>query len=332
MNRGQLLSNLNHLPNASIEDVNPTNAYSFLMTDENDQIHLVPYNISGIDYYVNNIEGDDANDGLTWETAVAEVNQAITLSEVARLASWGGATLTNHNLKNRIYVQGTGTAYAAVAALPSFCDIIGVGAVSNGNGSGIARIGADGADGIAGTARGLGLYNLQFISGGNYYCADFVNLFRSTIKGCTFQTSTHASTGGLRFSGASGGNVIVDNHWTGNGNVIAAVGFHVQGTNFDSNRIEGNYIHGTTAGVLIDDTCSTGQNGTAADNTVFKNNVIGDLGRGCLTAIDDNCVAGMIQYVGNYVMGTALITCVNNGPARVHGNLSAHGFVTVTES
>jgi hypothetical protein len=106
----------------------------------------------------------------------------------------------------------------------------------------------------------------------------------------------------------------------------------VQGGNFDSNRIEDNEIIGTTAGVLIDNTCSTGQNGTAADNTVFLHNVIGDLGRGCATAIDDNSPAGMINYVGNSVMGTALITCVNNGAARVHGNVSANGFVAVTAS
>lgn len=277
-------------------------------------------------YFVDNINGATGNDGLTWATAKAEVSQAITAWEAYR------ATLANIYERGAIYVRGTGTAYAALAALPSYCDIIGVGSNPNGNGTGIVMIGANGADGIAGTARGLGLYNLQIISGGAFWCADFVSLFRSTIQDCAFQTKDAASDGGVRFTGPSGGVTMRRCHWQGSGNVIAKVGMEVAGANFNDCLIEECDIHGTVAGVQIDNTCSTGQNGTAADNTIFRRNSIGDFGRGCLTAIDDNEVAGMIRFDGNYVMGTALITCVNNGAARVHGNVSANGFVAVTAS
>jgi len=277
-------------------------------------------------YFVDNVNGSASNDGLTWATAFAQISTAITAWEAWR------ALQANIYGKGTIYVRGTGTAYTALAALPSYCDIIGVGAESNGNGTGIVMIGADGADGIAGTARGLGLYNLQIISGGAFWCADFVSLFRSHIENCCFQAKDHATNGGIRFSASSGGNKILNNHWTGSGNVIHVVGMQVQGGNFDSNRIEDNIIIGTTAGVLIDNTCSTGQLGTAADNCVFRHNVIGDLGRGCVTAIDDNEIAGMINWIENSVMGTNLICCVNNGAARVHGNVSANGFVAVTAS
>jgi hypothetical protein len=97
-------------------------------------------------YYVNNITGSATNNGLTWASAVDQVSTAITLSEAARLASWGGATLTNHNLRNTIFVQGTGTAYTSLTELPSFCDIVGVGACPFGDGSGIVVIGTNTAD------------------------------------------------------------------------------------------------------------------------------------------------------------------------------------------
>ena len=287
-----------------------------------------PGDYPGLVLYVNNITGAAGNDGKSWARPLAQVSQAITKVE----AFLAGLTATNAYVRSIIYVQGTGTAYTALAALPNYCDIIGVGAPANGNGTGIAIIGANGADGIAGTARGLHLENLQFVSGGAFWCADFAALFRSTILNCCFQSKDSATDGGIRIVGASGGVNIIGCHWTGSGNVIHKVGIQIQGGNFDSSRIEDCIIIGTTAGVLIDNTVSTGQNGTAADNTIFRNNVIGDLGRGCVTAIDDNSPAGMINYIGNSVMGTNLITCANNGAARVHGNFSANAYVAVTAS
>jgi hypothetical protein len=290
-------------------------------------VHGYPGAYDGMVYYVNNITGNDGNDGLTWDTAFAQLSTAITASEAFRATSWGGATLTNHTLRNIIYVQGTGTPYTLCAAVPSFCDIIGIGAVSHGNGTGIASIsGAGAADAVAGTARGLHLHNLQFIATGNFWCVDFTSLFRSEISYCTFQALTTATYGGLRFSASSGGNWVHHNHWGGSGEVIPVVGIQAQAQNFDHNRFEYNIITGTTAGVLIDAAVTKG------DMSVFQENVIGDLGRGCVTAIDDNATAGMINYVKNSVMGTNLICCYNNGAARVHGNVSANGFVAVTAS
>jgi len=288
------------------------------------------YNTKGRTYFVNNITGSSSNDGLSWDRAFAEVSQAITASEAFRVLLGG---TTNDYIRNTIVVQGTGTAYAALTELPNYCDIIGVGAASNGNGTGIAIIdGAGAADAITGTARGLNIYNMQFVASGSFWCCDFVQLLRSSLIDCCFQAKDTATDGGIRFKESSGGLNIKDCHWTGSGNVIHKVGFQVQGGNFDSCRIEDCIIIGTTAGVLIDNTCSTGQLGTAADNTIFRNNVIGDLGRGCATAIDDNCVVGMINYISNSIMGTAGITCVNNGAARVHGNFTANAFIAVTAS
>lgn len=274
-------------------------------------------------YYVDNINGSASYNGLSWTKPFAQISTAVTAWETYR------AALSNVYERGLILVRGTGTAYTALTALPSYCDVIGVGANPKGNGTGIVIVGDNGADGIAGTARGLGLYNMQFRSGGAFWCADFVNLFRSEIVNCAFQATTAASDGGIRFSGASGGLLIKDCWWKGSGDVICKVGIQAQGTHLNESEITGCNIGGTTAGILIDNTVKNG------DQTLVHHNHIGDTGKGCVTAIDDNQPAdlvGYIQYCNNSVMGTNLITIANNGAARCHGNVSANAFVAVTAS
>ncbi|KKL18890.1 hypothetical protein LCGC14_2470980, partial [marine sediment metagenome] len=91
---------------------------------------------AGTTYYVNNITGSSTADGLSWNSAVDQVSTAVTLSEASRLIHPG--TTTNDYIMNTIIVQGTGTAYTAVAALPSYARVIGLGADPRGNGAGIA--------------------------------------------------------------------------------------------------------------------------------------------------------------------------------------------------
>jgi hypothetical protein len=271
-------------------------------------------------FYVDNVNGTASGPGLSWDTAFAQPSQAISAWETLR------ATLPNIYQQGAIYIRGTGTAYAAISALPNYCKMEGVGAEPRGNGTGIPIIGADGADGIAGTARGLTLKNLQIVSGGAFWCCDFVQLLRSRLENCVFQAKDHATDGGLRFTGASGGVVIKDCHWSGSGLVHHKVGIQISGANFDNSLVRDNFIIGTVAGFLVDAGVAN------ADLTLVTENHIGDGGRGCATAIDDNATAGMIMYDKNAVMGSALICCVNNGAARVHGNVSANGFVAVTAS
>jgi hypothetical protein len=281
----------------------------------------------GRDYFVNNITGKSAHGGTSWDDAMDEVSTAITASEVYRQLP---SDTTNEYIRNRIFVQGTGTAYTALTALPNYCDIIGVGADPRGNGAGIVIIGVAAADGIAGTARGLNMYNIQFRSGGAFWCADFVSLFRSRIENCAFHSNgATAADGGIRFTAASGGVVIKDCWWNGDTDFVPKVGIQASGTHFNESEITGCNICGTTAGILIDNTVKNG------DQTLVHHNHIGDTGKGCVTAIDDNMPAdlvGYIQYCNNSVMGTNLITIANSGAARCHGNVSANAFVAVTAS
>lgn len=274
-------------------------------------------------YFVDNVAGSASNDDLTWATPFAQISSAISAWETWR------ALQTNIYGKGAIYVRGTGTAYTALAALPSYCDIIGVGACAFGNGAGIVIIGANGAAGIAGTARGLGLYNLQFRAGGAYWCADFVQLLRSKIWDCAFHSNVAAANGGIRFTGASGGLWIKNCKCKGDTDYIPKVGLRASGTHLNESLIEDCSLVGTDAGVLIDNTVKNG------DQTVLRNNHIGDGGKGCTVALDDNQPAdsvGWIEYDGNYIQGTANATIANNGAARLHGCYHQNGFLAVTAS
>ena len=287
-----------------------------------------PY--GGKDYYVNNITGSAYADGSTWLKAMDQISTAITASEIWRLAQWG--TTTAANTMNRIFVKGTGTSYTALTTLPNFCQIIGIGAPSNGNGTGIAVIGADGADGIAGSARGLELYNLQIKSGGNFYCADFVQLLRSVIQDCTFMCYEAGTYGGIRFSGASGGNRIIGNHWSGGvAGSTFVTGIQIEGNNFDNCRIEGNFIQGSTAGIKVESTMTQG------GGTVVKDNVIGGIdGLGCTLGVDDNTTNASgtthIMYAGNYLIATGGGALVNGYDTFWVGNIIAHALAAAANS
>ncbi len=275
-------------------------------------------------YFVDNINGASGNDGLTWDTAKAQVSQAITAWETWR------ALQTNVYGRGAIYVRGTGTAYTALAALPNYCDIIGVGACAFGNGAGIVIIGVAGADGIAGEARGLGMYNLQIRSGGAFWCCDFTSLFRSSIKDCAFHSNgATAADGAIRFTAASGGLWIKNCKTKGDTDFIPKVGLQASGTHLNESLIEDCLLGGTASGVIIDNTVKNG------DQTIFRNCHIGDSGKGCTIALDDNQPAdtvGWVEYDTCVIQGTANATIANNGAARLHGCLNQNGFLAVTAS
>ena len=221
-----------------------------------------PADYPGRVYHVNNITGLSTNDGLSWAQAMDEVSTAITASEAYRQLQ---GTDTNDYIRNIIYVQGTGTAYTSLTALPSYCDLIGIGADVRGNGSGIARIGSDAnttpASGVDATAvRGLYLEGLQFQAGSGYEAFDCADIFRSKIVDCAFVTNAGgalAPSAGLTFGRSSG--LIVDNcHWGGASGSGGAfdIGIHVSGTHFHNTIIRHCHITGVV-GIQIDVACTS---------------------------------------------------------------------------
>jgi hypothetical protein len=282
-------------------------------------------------YYVNNITGASTNDGLSWRYPFAQVSQAITASEAHR------ATLTTNNqyVRNRIFVQGTKTAYTKLTALPLYCDIIGIGADVRGTNDGVPRIGSDtvAESGcvISTTVRGLYVKNIQFQAGKDKYPFQCTNMFRSVFEDCSFMTNG-AATGnpaiGFRVTGAIG-SIAMRRCFFGSSASIDTepdIGIKVEGTHFHNCLFEDNVICGKTAGVQIDSACVWNW------GSVFKNNVVGDASQTMAIGFDDDSVAGTahILYCGNYIKATAALDLETDGAARAIGNMAANAFVAAS--
>lgn len=243
-------------------------------------IHGYPGDYPGRIYFVNNETGSSAGDGLSWDTPFAEVSEAITASETFRTLPSGS---DNDYVRNIIYVQGTGTNYAPLTALPSYCDLIGIGANPRGNGAGVVKIMDNnsltntidvGADGV----RGLYMANFQVgddvANGSTGYAMALAKVFRSEFENCVFWNKLTGGVqlvlcGGVTFSGC---------HIGGGDTSYALIGLNQTGaTNFNNCLIEDCFIYGATDGVVI--------TAEACNNTWFKNNYIyGGTGIG----LDDN--------------------------------------------
>jgi len=261
-------------------------------------------------YFVNNITGNSAFDGLSWATPFAQVSEAITASEAFRQLP-GGATTTNDYQRNIIYVQGTETAYTALTALPNYCDIIGIGAEPRGNGGGIARISqGTGTDTVSADAvRGLYMANMQLTGSGTGIAMDLAVCFRSTFENCVFVNKT---TGGVRIS--NGGGIVFRDCQIGGGDTVNPIsGLLNTGDNFNNVLVENCYIHGTTYGVTIGN--------AAMNNTWFKDNYIYG---GTAGVLDQSLLGQGVQgaiYTGNYVYsGSAGFTITTEGSYKTVGN------------
>ena len=260
----------------------------------------------GRTYYVNNITGVSTNDGLSWGSAVAQVSQAITLSEARRLEGAGAPTVTtNDYVRNTIVIQGTGTAYTAISAVPQYCNLVGLGADPSGNGVGIARIdGAGAADAVdtgSSSVRGLDWYNLQFTHtatpGTTYYCFDIAGaMYRSRFEHCGF------TNGGAACFHAKGmGSIVIDDCHTKQDQFNALYGALIGSTsgatgNFNNCHIKDSYFHGTTAAFLnYNNSC----NDTLIERCTFVGGTNGFVGLESVVVL-----AHRYFVVGCYAYGT----------------------------
>ena len=283
-----------------------------------------PLDYPGKVYHVNNISGLSGNDGLTWEKAMDAPATAIAAAEVYRATF----ATNNQNIRNRIYIQGTATAYDTITELPQYCDIIGLGADPSGNGAGIARIGPDtGAyDGVllSASARGVNFYNLQFQAGVGKYPFKGTNMFRSKFHNCVF--TSNGSPGGDPAAGFEmgimGGVAMKDCLWNNQSSVGVqhTVGMNITSTHFHGCRIENCYIAGDT-GVAIASGCINGW------GSWFKDCYIGQLGGTCAIGVDDNATVGNILYINCSVQATDAFDLVHNAN-RIIGCYVTNAFAT----
>jgi len=281
------------------------------------------YNTLGRTYFVNNITGHSNRDGLSWDHAFAEPSQAISASETFRELGGGKpSVITNDYIRNTIVIQGTGTPYAALTALPSYCDMIGLGADVRGNGAGIARIGADSGTGYGvvtdDTIRGLNVYNIQFQAGQNNYMFKAANLYRCVFDNCGFLVNGDPTSSPLTgFSVAKASGLVIRNcHWGSAAGINSGpdCGLDVTGTHFHLCLVENCHIEGSVAVVRIAAGCVNTWGSVVRDNTMSGSGEIAAIG------VDDNATTGIIVYAHNYINATAQLALENDGTGRIPGN------------
>jgi len=286
--------------------------------------NTAPFNYPGENYpnkvyFVNNITGSSTNDGLTWDTAMDQVSTAVTAWEAYR------ATLAtnNQNVRGRIYIQGTGTTYTYITALPNYCDVIGIGADPRGDGAGIVVLGSTGAyDGAAGSMRGTNWYNIQFISG-NASTSGFhaAIAYRSGFYNCTFGTGTGATAApghGLEITLGSG--VTISNCAVVANQSFPLIGFEFAdaGGNFSQCLIEDCAIYGSTTGLS--------NKATLADISLVRNCFIYGGTTGVIDTVAGGSVAAGMWYTGNYVAGgTRAFNVTTYGSPLCIGNYVING-------
>jgi len=231
-----------------------------------------------------------------------------------------------------IFVKGTGTAYTSLTALPSYCDMIGDGATPFGDGTGIPVIGTNTADldAIAGEARGLGLYNLQFQHSGNGWAMDFVNLFRSEIAHCALKATdptlaTVHADGAFRVTGAAGGLYVHDNKCIGGNDSWHEYGLYADGTFLNSSRFERNTWRARLEGIHI-------SAGVKGDNTEFIDDILNGGQQTLALGVNDIATAGQIIYTGLRISATKSNVLSNLGETRWIGNYWKNDFAAVNAS
>ena len=265
------------------------------------------FDTGGTTYYVNNITGSSTADGLSWNSAVSEVSRAVTLSEASRLIHPGGST--NDYIMNTIVVQGTGTAYSSISALPSYANIVGLGAEPRGNGAGIARLTSSSGATASGSTRGSNWYNIQFGGSGADYAMDIAVIFRSTFENCTF---VNKSTAGMRI--VTGGGVVIRECDFGGDTVATSYGLYIGDDtatkNFNQCLVVDNTFHGLTAAVF--------QSAYRTNNTRFTNN----LAMGGTYGIRDNAsnsegIQFLVFYDKNFCYGDSSNN-INDGGMKIN--------------
>ncbi len=260
----------------------------------------------GKTYYVNNITGASTNSGLSWNEAMDQVTTAITASEASRLVHAG--TTTNDYIRNQIIVQGTGTRYSAISSMPSYADVIGLGATPFGNGAGLVAIGsASTADGMAGSTRGSNWYNIQFNAGGSFYAVDLAIAYRTLFELCAFGGAADNAAMTGAFNCDSGSGLIMRDCKT-----IAHAAFPVTGYrmaaaagNWNECLMERCYSNASTTGYT-----NVGylQNGSVVRDCIFYGGTTGLSDTSTQTS--QNALA---FYVDNFAAGGSTGMTVTNG-------------------
>ena len=174
---------------------------------------------------------------------------------------------------------------------------------------------------MGGTARGLGLYNLQCMqsSAGSVYGLDLATCFRSTIENCGFVNNGSA---GIRV--VQGGSIVMNEVHCGHDTVAQLYGLYVAGsTNFNACLITNSDFFGDTAGVYLSN--------TTMKETVFRDCHAG----GGLHGWRDTMANGQGQAVAHYIRCSGFGTTssnINDGGFKIDNEYTVKAFACISNS
>ncbi len=256
-------------------------------------------------YHVNNITGSATASGLSWSEAFDQLSTAVTASEAYR------ATMATNNtyIRNTIIIQGTGTTYTYISSMPSYCDVIGLGAPPFGDGTGIVVLGdaTGAADGMAGSTRGSTWYNMQFVGAGSYYGVDLAIAYRTMFELCGFGGNAASAACARAFSVTSASGLIMRDCKTLAHAAFPVIGYSMAaaGGNWNECLMEKCYANASTTGYT-----NVGylQNGSVVRDCVFYGGTTGLSDTSAQTS--QNALA---FYVDNFAAGGTTGMTVTNG-------------------
>jgi hypothetical protein len=283
--------------------------------------------VAGPTYWVDPDNGLATNDGKSPEYPFKSVATAVTA--IAAYQAENGTYVSSTYYvapRSRVMILGGSAPCAALTALTSFTDYIGVGApASTGDGVGIARIGTGAvAAGVALTATLRGAYfkNIQFMGGNGFdaFLMTSTHLLRCVWEECGFSDSaaltTSAMNAGLKCTGTMA-QCIVRNCRLGLGHSAYGPLYGLYaGGQFSENLIENNVISGATAALYM-------HTSTNCTETVIRRNDIG--GGACAKGIDDNSSGNALSISDNRINAVDGIEITAGGNDRFIGNIVNEG-------
>ena len=286
-----------------------------------------PGNYPGKIYFVNNVTGASTNDGSDWDHAFAQIDQALLASETRRVS-----TANLRPIRNRIFVQGTGTAYAAVDQDFNNADLIGIGNIAHlGGAAGDVMVsGAGAADGFAqsiltagwdttlghGGGIGINVFNVHFEATGAYWAADLVDWLDSKFEDCSFCCSGANSDGGIRATEHFAGSKILRCLVMGDAGA-PAIGMSFSGGVFNNTEIANCVVYARTTGYT--NSCYLQDCSWIHDNMFYG----GTTGLSDTSA--ETTLFGLASYTDNKAFGATAFTCTNQSKYRCLNNTGSNG-------
>lgn len=214
--------------------------------------------LGGVAYYVDDLNGNDANNGLSWATAVETIQQAIDLNNAT--VDWG-ETPKKYNV---IYVKPA--VYNENLSFPYYCWIVGLGI--RGTDTQVEIHPTTGSS-FAGTMLGCSLVNLWLEVNEALPILDIGEAGGSLIDHCQFYFGADIAVTGIDTETATHLEVRFCDFGDGTGKKFQyCIANHGGASKYAHNcRYHDNNMFAYNCGIWIEDTCT-------ATQTVIKQNVI----------------------------------------------------------